>query len=155
MVTLDATCTEGAHLARRHRGGLRDGAQPHRLLPLRHLAVHALTLAVAPHGEGLPHKHEHRLDEGEIKPRHWFTRTGLTNGRHSKLHTALPSLIVASSCTAASACFFASSRRADNVSASRSALSLSDRSVSRESFVADFFARCSETLRSYASRSRS
>jgi hypothetical protein len=26
--------------------------------------------------------------EDKIKPRHWFTRTGLTNGRHAKLHTA-------------------------------------------------------------------
>jgi hypothetical protein len=34
--------------------------------------------------------HEHRLDEDEIPPRHWFTRTGLTNGRHAKLHKTLP-----------------------------------------------------------------
>jgi hypothetical protein len=24
------------------------------------------------------------------RPRHWFTRTGLTNGRHAKLHATLP-----------------------------------------------------------------
>jgi hypothetical protein len=36
------------------------------------------------------HKHEHRLDEDEIKPSHWSTRTGLTNGRHAQLHTTLP-----------------------------------------------------------------
>jgi hypothetical protein len=42
------------------------------------------------HGEGLPHKHEHRLDKDEIKPRHWFTCTGLTNERHVKLHATLP-----------------------------------------------------------------
>jgi hypothetical protein len=52
---------------------------------------------VVVHGEGLPHKHEHRLDQDEIKPRHWFTRTGLTNGRHANLHThtTLPTVIVA------------------------------------------------------------
>jgi hypothetical protein len=43
-------------------------------------------------GEGPTHKHEHRLDEDEIKPRHWFTRTWLTNGRYAKLHTTLPSI---------------------------------------------------------------
>jgi hypothetical protein len=26
----------------------------------------------------------------EIPPRHWFTRTGLTNGRHAKRHATLP-----------------------------------------------------------------
>jgi 2'-5' RNA ligase len=36
------------------------------------------------------HEHEHRLDEDEIKPRHWFARAGLTNGRRAKLHTTLP-----------------------------------------------------------------
>jgi hypothetical protein len=41
---------------------------------------------------GSTHKHKHRLDEDEIKPRHWFTHTGLTNGRRSKLHATLPSL---------------------------------------------------------------
>jgi hypothetical protein len=30
------------------------------------------------------------LDEEESKPRHWFTSSGLTNGRRSKLHTTLP-----------------------------------------------------------------
>jgi hypothetical protein len=47
-------------------------------------------------GEGPHHKQQHRLDEDEIKQRHWFTRTGLTNGRRSKLRTTLPSL--SSSC---------------------------------------------------------
>jgi hypothetical protein len=42
------------------------------------------------HGEGLPHKHEQRFDEEEMKALHWFTRAGLINGRHSKLHTTLP-----------------------------------------------------------------
>jgi hypothetical protein len=37
-----------------------------------------------------PHKHKHRLDDDEIKARHWFTRTGLTNGRHAKRHATLP-----------------------------------------------------------------
>ena len=40
--------------------------------------------------EGLPHKHEHRLDEDGIQPRHWLAYTGLTNGRHAKRHTTLP-----------------------------------------------------------------
>jgi hypothetical protein len=39
---------------------------------------------------GSTHKHERRLDGDEIKPRHWFTRAGLANGRHAKLHTTLP-----------------------------------------------------------------
>jgi hypothetical protein len=42
------------------------------------------------------HKHEHRLDEDEIKPRHWFTRTGLANGRRARLHTALPMMVSSS-----------------------------------------------------------
>jgi hypothetical protein len=32
--------------------------------------------------------------EDEIKPRHWCTRTGLTNGRRSKLHATLPMTLV-------------------------------------------------------------
>jgi hypothetical protein len=37
--------------------------------------------------EGPHHNQQHRLDEDEMKARHWFTRTGLTNGRHAKRHT--------------------------------------------------------------------
>jgi hypothetical protein len=63
-------------------------AAPHQV---RHAAVRQVQRRER---EGLPHnKHEQRLDEDEIKPRHWFTRclqTGLANGRHSKLHTTLP-----------------------------------------------------------------
>jgi hypothetical protein len=43
---------------------------------------------------GSTHKHEHRLDEDKIQPRHWFTRTGLTNGRHAKLRATLPMVMM-------------------------------------------------------------
>jgi hypothetical protein len=44
--------------------------------------VPACRVVSAAVGEGLPHKHEHRLDGDEMKPLDWFTRTALTNGHH-------------------------------------------------------------------------
>jgi hypothetical protein len=51
---------------------------------------------------GVEWSRSHRLDEDEIQPRHWFTCTGLTNGRHSKPHTTLTFSASLASSTAAS-----------------------------------------------------
>jgi hypothetical protein len=84
--------TKQSHVIGSHDTGLTNGhhAKLHTTLPIAREATSAASgmcaaeaYVPAPRVDD-PHKHEQRLDEDEIKPRHWFTRSGLANGRHSK-----------------------------------------------------------------------